>query len=258
MAQDFENVKMARAREQAAVRTTIVGSRPPGSGQAVGDIPRGVEVLIKKAAVDAAFRERLLKERAGAAALIGLRLDRSEAAMLTAIPADQLDAIVSATRVPSRLHGVFMGAAAAAMLAAVGASSAWAEGPDHAYVGGAAPDEPKPFYYNDDEQWLASLEAPDDAGAVAGVVTAFDGKPLAGARVQVVGTTLTATTDENGRYFIPRAGGAKVAVTCAKDGFQPATRDAVTLKDGYVTRVNFGLALEPPVETGARPDFDEE
>jgi len=39
--------------EQEAVRTTIVGGRPPGSGQPVGRIPRGIEVLLKKAAVDA-------------------------------------------------------------------------------------------------------------------------------------------------------------------------------------------------------------
>jgi hypothetical protein len=33
----------------------------------LGDIPRGIEVLVKKAAVDAAFREVLLRERAAAA-----------------------------------------------------------------------------------------------------------------------------------------------------------------------------------------------
>jgi hypothetical protein len=34
-----------RPREQEAVRMTIVGGRPSGSGQPVGDIPRGIEVL---------------------------------------------------------------------------------------------------------------------------------------------------------------------------------------------------------------------
>ena len=48
-----------RPGEPEAVRTTIVGGRPPGSGKPMGPIPRGVEVLIKKAAVDAEFRRML-------------------------------------------------------------------------------------------------------------------------------------------------------------------------------------------------------
>ncbi|MCP4231568.1 MAG: hypothetical protein GY771_15670, partial [bacterium] len=41
--------------EREAVRTTIVGGRPPGSGKSNGSIPRGIEVLVKKASVDAVF-----------------------------------------------------------------------------------------------------------------------------------------------------------------------------------------------------------
>jgi len=37
--------------EQPAVRTTIVGGRPPGSGKGIGSVPRGIEVLVKKTAV---------------------------------------------------------------------------------------------------------------------------------------------------------------------------------------------------------------
>jgi hypothetical protein len=37
--------------EQPAIRTTIVGWRPPGPGKDVGSVPRGIEVLVKKAAV---------------------------------------------------------------------------------------------------------------------------------------------------------------------------------------------------------------
>jgi|GEM_PF-1218437 len=37
--------------EQPAVRTTIVGERPPGPGKGVGSVPRGIKVLVKKAAV---------------------------------------------------------------------------------------------------------------------------------------------------------------------------------------------------------------
>ena len=32
--------------EQESVRTTIVGGRPPGCGQPIGPIPRGIEILV--------------------------------------------------------------------------------------------------------------------------------------------------------------------------------------------------------------------
>jgi len=37
--------------EQESVRTTIVGGRPPGSGKPMGGVLRGIEVLLKKAAI---------------------------------------------------------------------------------------------------------------------------------------------------------------------------------------------------------------
>jgi hypothetical protein len=109
-----------RAVEQEAVRTTIVGGRPPGSGQRTGDIPRGIEVLVKKASVDPAFKELLLAKRADAAAEIGLKLDPAEALMLAAAPAEQLQAIIAQTSVPQEHRRAFLGQAAATMLAALG------------------------------------------------------------------------------------------------------------------------------------------
>ena len=85
-------------------------------------IPRGIEVLIKKAKVDAAFRELLLHKRAEAAGEIGLTLDPAEAMMLNGVPQGQLEAIIERTRVSPRLRKVFLGGAAAVMLAALGAA----------------------------------------------------------------------------------------------------------------------------------------
>ncbi|OQB78540.1 MAG: hypothetical protein BWX88_05179 [Planctomycetes bacterium ADurb.Bin126] len=110
----------ARREEREAVRTTIVGGRPPGSGTSIGAIPRGIEVLVKKAAVDPAFRTLLLERRARSADAIALTLTPAEAAMLAAVPAEQLDAIIDAAVVPDSSRRAFMGAAAAAMLAALG------------------------------------------------------------------------------------------------------------------------------------------
>lgn len=127
------------AHEQPAVRTTIVGGRPPGSGQGIGAIPRGIEVLVKKAAVDAAFRSRLLAARAAAAADIGLVLAPSEAALLAAVPEAQLAAMISGTRVPERHYAAFLGSAAAVMLAALGLVSC-----DVQQTRGVQPDQPPP------------------------------------------------------------------------------------------------------------------
>jgi hypothetical protein len=135
-----------RPREQEAVRTTIVGGRPPGSGQSVGDVPRGIEVLVKKATVDPAFRMLLLERRAEAAAEIGLQLDPAEAMMLAAAPREQLDTIIANTRVPEEHRRVFLGKVAAAMLAAVGIVSAGGcpagERPDRPPTKGISPDRP--------------------------------------------------------------------------------------------------------------------
>ena len=111
-----------RPAEQEAVGVTIVGGRPPGSGQKVGPVPRGIEVLLRKASVDPAFKELLLRERGGAAEAIGLKLDPGEAMMLTAAPAAQLEAVIARTSVPQEHRRAFLGHAAAAMLAALGAA----------------------------------------------------------------------------------------------------------------------------------------
>jgi acyl carrier protein len=109
-----------RPPEQQAVVTTIVGGRPPGSGQAVGEIPRGIEILVKKASVDPEFRNLLLDRRGTAAAEIGLKLAPSERLMLDAVPAKQLQAIIDRTRVPHEHRRAFLGKAAGAMLAVLG------------------------------------------------------------------------------------------------------------------------------------------
>lgn len=109
--------------ELPAVKTTIVGGRPPGSGKMLGAIPRGIEVLVKKAAVDPQFRALLLNERSKAALAIGLRLEAAEAMMLDIVPAAQLEMIIANTRVDPAKMPAFLGKAAAVMLVALGVTS---------------------------------------------------------------------------------------------------------------------------------------
>lgn len=103
-----------------APATTIVGGRPPGMGKGQVTIPRGIDVLVKKASVDPEFRVRLLEERAEAAREIQLELSRAEAAMLNTVPRDQIERIIEKTTVPDEHRRVFLGKIGAAMLAVLG------------------------------------------------------------------------------------------------------------------------------------------
>ena len=159
-----------RAVEQEAVRTTIVGGRPPGSGQSVGDIPRGIEILVKKAAVDPEFKELLLSKRAESAGAIGLELDPAEAMMLRAAPAGQLEAVIDRTVVPQQHRRVFLGKAAAAMLAALGLVQAGCpehvdtgSRPDYPSTTGIEPDMPHPSESPKDDSAEGAAE-PEQAG----------------------------------------------------------------------------------------------
>ena len=111
------------AEEKPAVKTTIVGGRPPGSGTEIGNIPRGMEVLIKKAAVDLPFKNRLIENRSKVAEEIKLELTPAEKMMIDSIPAAQLESIISNTKVSSKLIPILLTGTAAVILAAIGISA---------------------------------------------------------------------------------------------------------------------------------------
>jgi len=161
-----------RPAEQEAVRTTIVGGRPPGSGQSVGAIPRGIEVLVKKASVDDDFKTLLLRKRARAAEAIGLKLDPSEAMMLAAVPRSQLETIIAQTSVPREHRRVFLGRAAVAMLAAIGVTTAGCLPADYPPVtDGIRPDDiPSPTGERPDIPPDAEtpIERPEDVSVTTG------------------------------------------------------------------------------------------
>jgi len=102
-------------------------------------VPRGIEVLVKKASVDLAFKKRLLTDRLAAAAEIGLKLAPSEELILRATPVEQLESIISQTSVPDDHRRVFLGQAAAAMLAVLTGAGVATAGEKFAAAGGARP-----------------------------------------------------------------------------------------------------------------------
>jgi acyl carrier protein len=83
-------------------------------------IPQGIEVLVKKASIDPAFKTSLLEGRAAAADEIGLLLEPAEAMILAVTPREQLETVIARATVPQEHRRAFLGHAAAAMLAALG------------------------------------------------------------------------------------------------------------------------------------------
>lgn len=121
------------------VSLTIVGGRPSEEKSAATGVPRGLEVLLKKASVDEKFRALLLERRSHAAETISLELDPAEALMLDSLPAEQLAMIVRGTRVREEERRVFLGKVASVMLAALGAGVSGFSGCSK----GIQPDRPK-------------------------------------------------------------------------------------------------------------------
>jgi hypothetical protein len=103
---------------------------------------RGVDVLLKKAAVDPAFKKLLFEKRGAAAQAIGLKLDAAEAALIEAVPESQLDAVIARTAVSPKIRPAFLGCAAGVMLAALGATTACDGLTDATF--GNRPDPPPP------------------------------------------------------------------------------------------------------------------
>ncbi len=85
----------------------------------LSSIPRGIEVLVKKASVDPEFRQLLLDRRAEAAREIDLELTEAEQNMLSNIPAEQLEKIIGNAKVKPEHLKIFLGRAAMLMLGVV-------------------------------------------------------------------------------------------------------------------------------------------
>jgi hypothetical protein len=242
--------------EPDGVRTTIVGGRPPRSGVIPRHIPRGLEVLIKKAAVDPAFKNILFEKRAAAAEAIALDLSPTEEAMLAAVPAAQLKAIVANTKVSPGLRPAFLGYAAGVMLAALGAT-ALNRGSAEGYVLtlGITPGTYEPIVVSPKE-----MDVTAEYGAVKGRVIDTEGAPIPGAVVSMVvlGEEMTAKVSEKGTFLIENVRIGLWTVTAACKGYRTTTKKEIEVRTGYSTYVTFTLAKSTttPKPSSVKPTID--
>src|ERR1043166_9416238 len=92
---------------------------------------------------------------------------------------------------------------------------------------------------------LASAGALAAQGIVSGRVTdQANGNPLVGARVIVVGTSLTASTNADGRYRIPGVPAGPVTLRASLIGYASSTHP-VTVTNQETVTADFGLTLPP-------------
>jgi hypothetical protein len=87
---------------------TIVGGRPQGKTKPGAEIPRGVEILLKMAAIDPIFRKRLIHMRGQASQDLGFKLAFSEAMILEAVPEKQLQSMIDAMRISDEEREVLL------------------------------------------------------------------------------------------------------------------------------------------------------
>ena len=97
-------------------RRTIVGGRSR-SDRLVGDFPRGIEILLKKASVDPEFQKSLLKDPSAAARSIELDLNPMEINILTNTPGSVLQKMIASTRVAKQHVKTFRTGTIAAIFA---------------------------------------------------------------------------------------------------------------------------------------------
>ncbi|NLI77440.1 MAG: hypothetical protein GX442_13490 [Candidatus Riflebacteria bacterium] len=119
MSEQERKIRMATAESPREQGHTIVGGRPAGVRTTGSAIPRGMEAMMMKAAVDAAFLGQLLERRSALADELGIALDPAERFMLDRVPAGQLREMARRTPVTEAQRGVLHGGPAAAALLAL-------------------------------------------------------------------------------------------------------------------------------------------
>jgi hypothetical protein len=104
-------------------RTTIVGGRPPEDGASLPPVPTGIQRLLRLASVDEKFRAQLVERRAEVAGAAEVELTPSEAAVLAAIPAAQLEQMAAKMPPPAPPRREFLRQTAATAVVLLGGAA---------------------------------------------------------------------------------------------------------------------------------------
>lgn len=89
--------------------------------------------------------------------------------------------------------------------------------------------------------FLGSSALAQTAGKIAGTVKDQSGEALVGANVSIVGTTLGASSDAEGRYFILNVPPGAYTVRASFIGFKAISQENIPVSVGLTSEVNFQL-----------------
>lgn len=245
--------------EMPAIKTTIVGGRPPGCGKPVGEVPRGIEVLVKKASIDRLFREKLLEMRSACADLIGLSLTPTEKTMLDSIPEKQLVSIINNTKVQPGISSAFMTYTAAIMLAALGCTAPLSKATteDVNVDGGARPDVVDRNDRPSSEYWTDSTnKIRVKAGVLSGILIADNGENPRGS-ITIVGKVHDENTgkelsvhysvesDSDGYFRMDPAPSGSFIITASSGGFVSQNQPNILIPSGGMIYVSLSMIPAP-------------
>jgi hypothetical protein len=174
------------------------------------EIPRGVEVLVKKAAVDPAFKKMLVEKRAKAADDIALKLSPAEAAMLDAVPA------------------------------ALGAAT-YAKEPAESEMRTTGVDAETP----PKAETAEDIILPADTGIIEGIVYDQNRDPISGTTVKIVHTKYEAITGSAGKFRFIAVPVGKYEIKASRVGFSSAKRINIEVREGAITTATFMLQSMP-------------
>lgn len=92
------------------------------------------------------------------------------------------------------------------------------------------------------DQVLAAVSGTKPAGVKGYVTSRAGGEPLAGAKITVLGTSKTGSTDDEGRYEILQVAAGLYSIRVEKPGFQPVTINNHEVKSGITGKLDLTLA----------------
>jgi hypothetical protein len=111
--------------------------------------------------------------------------------------------------------------------------------------------------YNDSNQVSGTTLTEVTTGNLTGAVTDKNGKPVEGATVRIVATSLVTWTDSNGKYTFTGVPASAYGVTAEKEGYKTKTVTGVNIKPGETTTLDIILEKEKkPEEKGFIPGFE--
>ena len=89
-----------------------------------------------------------------------------------------------------------------------------------------------------------------DSSVVGNIIDASTGKPIAQAQITLRSSTLRASSDLNGHFGIRAVPPARYTIDVRRIGYEPLSRDSITVTSGTTTRLTPCMRRSPRTASG--------